>query len=236
MFRHRSIHGYVSIIAGGLLCLGAATGAAINANSTSDETVDSDGQKVSFASNDRIGVTADGKKYAPRPDVEFHDEQCTSRDHHSAALGADIVEISASDITAPLTTTSDLDLPPAPAAAWYSASAPIGSPEGTSIVAGHVDYTEKDSLSPFGHLHQVQPCDTVSLAGEDGVSHQYQITSKYTVERQELESTGIFTGGGPAKLALVTCSGPSVADVGEDFRFHYAYNLVIEAEPVGEAA
>ncbi|MDN5606356.1 MAG: class F sortase [Kocuria sp.] len=221
----------VSIVAGGCLCIAAVSGFVLTQNSA-PSSVDQDGVKVTSHGNNRIATTDEGKKYAPRPVEEFRNESCPETGQQEQA-DPGTISWDQGKSTAPLQTTNDLSLPDAPAAAWYSASALIGSDAGHTVVAGHVDHTDNDELSPFGHLHEIQPCSHIAATDEQGRTQQYVVTSKYTQPQQDLESTGIFSTEGDPKLALVTCSGPSVADAGGSFRFHYKYNLIVEATPIG---
>lgn len=221
----------VSIVAGGLLCIAAVSGFVLTQSSTTS-SVDQDGVKVTSHGSNRVESTDEGKRYAPRPVEEFRNETCPDTGRQQRA-DPGTISWDQGKFTAPLKITDDLSLPDAPAAAWYSASAPIGAGAGHTVVAGHVDHTDNDDLSPFGHLHEIQPCSRIAATDQQGKTQQYVVTSKYTQPQQDLESTGIFSTDGKPELALVTCSGPSVADVGEGFRFHYKYNLIVEATPIG---
>lgn len=140
----------------------------------------------------------------------------------------------------------------------YSPSQKIGSTEGVSLLAGHVDLEpgvlsdRGGELTAWGHLHQVKACDLFYTADDQGKVSVSQVTGVIVApqfdpeledkakaepqnkqlqealkKQQELEAR-IFTASGPAKVDFLTCSGPSVADVGGVFQFRYTNNLIIE--------
>lgn len=129
-------------------------------------------------------------------------------------------------------------LPEAPEGILYDGSAPLDASAGKTVTAGHVDYapgalTDRGGeLSPWGHMHEANACDPVYLTAQDGTLHIFVITDKYTVPQEDLEAAGVFETTGDRALVMVTCSGESVPDAGEDFQFRYDHNLVLEAEEV----
>lgn len=110
---------------------------------------------------------------------------------------------------------------------------------------------EGGELTSWGQLHRLEACDLVFAADEQG-----QVVNLYTapqfdeslearaaaspddrqlqeqLEAQQDVQGRIFRSTGPYGLVLLTCSGPSVADVGGDFQFRYSDNLVVEVAPV----
>lgn len=144
----------------------------------------------------------------------------------------------------------------------YGHSEEIGSEAGASLLVGHVDLepgvlsAEGGELTSWGQLHRLEACDLVFAADEQGQVVAGQVVSVYTapqfdesletraaaspddrqlqeqlVAQQDVQGR-IFRSTGPYGLVLLTCSGPSVADVGGDFQFRYSDNLVVEVVPV----
>ncbi|WP_237234478.1 class F sortase [Rothia nasisuis] len=144
----------------------------------------------------------------------------------------------------------------------YAPSEAIESPEGASLLVGHVDLQpgakspQGGELTAWGNLHKLQACDLIYTKAEDGTLAISQVTSVIVTpqfdldleakaaanpsdlalaeqlrEQQEIESR-IFRAAGDKRIVLMTCSGPSVEDVGGEFQFRYADNLIIETTPV----
>lgn len=230
------------IASGAVLLAGATTGFVLH-EAGKDTVTDQDGTSVEFANPDHVGKTDSGVKYAPRPASEFHNQKCDLSPQGDTDSATGRVSISGTDITAPLQQTNSLaSLPDAPNVAWYQGSAPIGSSAGKSVVAGHVDFAPGaksatgGELSPFGHLHEIDPCQHITATDADGDPHEYAATSMYTVKQEDIESSGIYTTDGDPKLELITCSGKSIDDAGGANQFNYQYNLVVEATPVEAGA
>lgn len=144
----------------------------------------------------------------------------------------------------------------------YGPSEAIESPEGASLLVGHVDLQpgvkspKGGELTAWGNLHKLQACDLIYTKAEDGTLVISQVTSVIVTpqfdpdleakaaanpgdsalaeqlrEQQEIESR-IFRAAGDKRIVLMTCSGPSVEDVGGEFQFRYADNLIVETTPV----
>lgn len=144
----------------------------------------------------------------------------------------------------------------------YAPSEAVESPEGASLLVGHVDLQpgvkspKGGELTAWGNLHRLQACDVIYTKAEDGTLVISQVTSVIVApqfdpnleakvaanpsdlalaeqlrEQQDVESR-IFRAVGDKRIVLMTCSGPSVEDVGGEFQFRYADNLIIETTPV----
>lgn len=229
--------GYMAV---GTVMMLAATATFLLHRSDTTTVIDQDGSKVAYTSEDRVGKTEDGLKYAPRPATEFRNRSCPLNAQAPATKpGKNELAVPAAHITVPVSVSSDLSaLPPAPATVRYRESAKIGASRGKTIIAGHVDHgpgvlsAQGGELSPFGHLHTVEPCSHVYVSGPDARTHEYVVTDMYTVPQEQIEDTGIYSTRGKPELVMVTCSGPSVGDTGSRAGFVYRYNLVVEAQPV----
>ena len=144
----------------------------------------------------------------------------------------------------------------------YAASEAVESPEGASLLVGHVDLQpgvkspQGGELTAWGNLHKLQACDLIYTKAEDGTLVISQVTSVIVApqfapeleakavanpsdtalaeqlrEQRDIEAR-IFRATGKKTIDLMTCSGPSVEDVGGEFQFRYADNLIIETTPV----
>lgn len=144
----------------------------------------------------------------------------------------------------------------------YSHSEEIGSTQGVSLLVGHVDFepgaiSEKGGeLTAWGQLHELSECDLIFTTDENGAVIASQLTSLYTAPQfdesleekvaadpgdEELQSllqqqrevqARVFRSAGTYAITFLTCSGPSVADVGRDFQFRYSDNLIAETTPL----
>ena len=232
--------GYLA--AGAVLVVGSTVGLARH-NTGSVTATDDEGLTVTYPRQGYVGTTSDGLTYAPRPATEFRAQQC---DLSPLAPGTAAAEgqltVPSIGVEVPVGVSADLSvLPDAPQTVRFDQSAPIGSGQGKTVIAGHVDYTPENGqstgkLSPFGQLHTAGPCDHIYAADDQGQQREYVLTDMYTVAQDQIETAGIYTTEGSPALVLVTCSGPSVSDVGGDDLFAYRYNLILEAVPVEVAA
>lgn len=225
--------------AGAVLVVGSCVG--LTSNFTGSKTsTDQDGLSVTFARQGHVGTTKDGLAYAPRPATEFRAQSCDLSPDDTATLPASgQLAVPSISVEVPVGASANLsDLPDAPQVVQFDESVALGSEQGKTVIAGHVDYTPNPldlgatKLSPFGQLHTASPCDHIYAADADGVQHEYVLTDMYTVPQEQIEETGIYATTGAPALVLVTCSGPSVSDARGDDLFAYRYNLVLEAAPV----
>lgn len=144
----------------------------------------------------------------------------------------------------------------------YSPSQAVGSSEGVSLLVGHVDYepgalsSKGGELTAWGHLNELEACSLLYTTTQDGQVIASQVVSIIVApqfdpdlearasaspddtdlaaalyEQQAIEKR-LFTAVGDSKITLLTCSGPSVEDVGGSFQFRYANNLIIETTPI----
>lgn len=117
-------------------------------------------------------------------------------------------------------------LPPDPAVAgWYRLGAAPSSPEGTVVIAAHVDAVGYGT-GPFAHLQDVPDGTNVTLTDAAGTATRWRITSVSMLEKQGLPWASVFRDHGPRQLVLVTCGGAF-----DTTTRHYESNLVITADP-----
>lgn len=213
----------------GLLLIATATGLLIHhfkAQPASSETV----------------ATDHGTKTAPEPEHTFTNDGCPDKDTEpDQHLDKD--QWSTPDIGQSATFHTDSHgtnpvLPDAPDGIRYGPSMPVGSKQGATVLAGHVDYAPGElsqtggELSPWGHLHQAKECSPITISDDQGNPHSYVITDISTADQESLPANELFRSTGDPAVYLITCSGPSTQDAGGTFQFNYKYNLIVKAQPV----
>lgn len=148
------------------------------------------------------------------------------------ALSGPGVAIPSVNVLSTLTHT-DVDqgklvIPEPPDATWYEKTAPLGSKQGTSMLAGHVNFGYGEA-APFHELHRVEKGAPIFVRDFKGVEREYKIVSIDKYQWHQLPES-LFTVTGEPKIVLLTCSGPVT---GEGDYKTFLYNLVVTAVPVG---
>ena len=108
---------------------------------------------------------------------------------------------------------------------WYSYGPVPGAPEGTAVVAGHVDDAEQ-GLGALAPLREVEAGDEVVVESADGTSTRWTVTSRELIDKPGVPLTDLFARTGAPRLVLITCGGP----FDEELR-SYRDNVVVVAEP-----
>ncbi len=106
---------------------------------------------------------------------------------------------------------------------WYQSGSAPGQP-GDAVIDGHLD-TQTGAPAVFARLSQVRPGDALSVTLADGTQVRFKIDRVASVPTQQ-RPAGLFANDGPARLTLITCSGPWDATRGV-----YAERLVVDASP-----
>jgi len=117
-----------------------------------------------------------------------------------------------------------LGIPENPATlGWWAAGGGPGA-GGTVVVVGHVD-SRRSGAGPLARLRKVKLTAKVSVTTADGTRVGYRVVGRRTYRYDRLPAS-LFARGGPARLALITCTGRY------DRRDrHYAQALVVYAAP-----
>jgi hypothetical protein len=142
------------------------------------------------------------------------------------------LSINWADVTAPVQPEGvddqgAMSLPDNPAiAGWYRYGATPSSPQGTIVLAAHVDAVGY-GVGPFAHLRDVPDGRIVTLTDTAGGVTQWRIDSVSLLEKRGLPWEQVFRTDGDRRLVLVTCGGA----FNESTR-HYDSNLLITAIPV----
>ncbi|SMH47369.1 Sortase family protein [Rathayibacter oskolensis] len=116
-------------------------------------------------------------------------------------------------------------VPDTDVAGWYRFGAGLDEPDGTIVIAAHVDSLTY-GLGPFAELKKAQPGQTVRLTAPDGSERAFVIGSVETTDKTAVDLSSVFVRDGPPRLVLITCGG----DFDYDTR-HYLSNVVVTAEP-----
>lgn len=117
-----------------------------------------------------------------------------------------------------------LALPEDPAvASWYRFGPSPSSPEGTTVVAAHVD-SVRYGIGPFSRLATAPAGTTVTVAAEDGSRVDYVVDRVELAPKTGIDWSQVFDREGPPRLALVTCGGDFDSGTG-----HYVSNVIVTA-------
>ena len=109
---------------------------------------------------------------------------------------------------------------------WYRFGPAPGAPEGSAVLAGHVD-SRAQGRGVFFRLATVEVGDTVRVTQAGGEVLGYRVVARESIRKQRLPADELFARDGSPRLTLITCSGPYVAELGG-----YQDNLVVTATPV----
>jgi sortase (surface protein transpeptidase) len=117
-----------------------------------------------------------------------------------------------------------MGLPGASEAGWYQYGQRPGQPEGSAVLAAHVDYNKKPGV--FLKLNELPIGAEVIVTDDLGAAHRFVVTERFQVEKGELPAAELFRPDGNPVLTLVTCGGSFSKS-----RRTYADNIVIRAVP-----
>jgi LPXTG-site transpeptidase (sortase) family protein len=107
--------------------------------------------------------------------------------------------------------------------AWYEYSARPGGPDGTTVLAGHVD-TLADGLGPFARLRELDEGDALAV-DVGGTTRRYVVTSVKKVAKTEVPLDQVFRRDGRHELKVITCGGTFSRRTG------YRDNVIVTAVP-----
>jgi sortase (surface protein transpeptidase) len=108
---------------------------------------------------------------------------------------------------------------------WYRFG-PAPGDDGSAVIAGHVDDREQ-GLGAMAPLRDAAVGDEVVVTDAAGTSTRWRVVSRELIQKQVLPLDRLFAREGPARLTLITCGGPFLAEFGS-----YRDNVVVVAEPV----
>jgi hypothetical protein len=104
-----------------------------------------------------------------------------------------------------------------------------GDPQGTVLVAGHVNSTSLARGALF-HLAEIKEGAAIWVTDATGRPHEYRVVGLQVLLKQALPAS-LFSRLGDPELVVVTCGGDLI-DTGAGR--HYVSNVVVTAVPVGD--
>lgn len=110
---------------------------------------------------------------------------------------------------------------------FWTGSAPIGSGQGSILIAGHVDDAHRGAGALY-EMHTLQPADAIYVT-KDGISTRWKVIRLHTVVKEALPDWVFHGTGGPRQLHLVTCGGPIITD--NNGHGTYRDNVIATAVP-----
>lgn len=120
-----------------------------------------------------------------------------------------------------------MDIPQSPEIAWLKSTSPLASRQGTTLLAGHVDFAD-GSLSPMSKISGIAPGAVIFTVDASGALRSWRVTSLATYTKTKLPEE-LFRTTGPRTLALITCGGPVITM--PDGSLNYRDNTVVTAVP-----
>ncbi|GIG37946.1 class F sortase [Cellulomonas pakistanensis] len=118
-------------------------------------------------------------------------------------LAADVVPVGVDDGGA-------LEVPADPrVVGWWSSGAVPGAPQGSTVLAAHVDAAGVGA-GPLAEVLRAPVGTTVEVATTDGSTVRYAVTEVRSYPKQGGLPPDLFAVDGPPRLVLITCSGAFV--------------------------
>jgi len=107
---------------------------------------------------------------------------------------------------------------------WWVRSAPVGDPDESTVLAGHVD-SARTGPGPLAALRDMKVGDRLMVLDAFGGHHDYRLAARREYPKYALPDD-VFTVAGRGRLVLITCGGPFDERTG-----HYRDNVVGYAVP-----
>ena len=108
---------------------------------------------------------------------------------------------------------------------WWVGGASPGDPQGSVVLAGHVD-SHRFGVGAFRTLLDLQVGDAVVLVDVVGAQHRYEVVAREQIDKDELPPE-LFEPSTPPQLVMITCGGSF-----DERTRHYADNVIVVAMPV----
>ena len=120
-----------------------------------------------------------------------------------------------------------MDIPTRPSeAGWYRFGPTPGAPEGSAVVAAHVD-SRVYGVGPLGRLRDLPVGSVIDVTDAAGVLHAFEVTSVTYIPRAELPVAQYFARTGERMLVIITCGGSF-----DEATRSYSDNVVAVARPL----
>lgn len=139
-------------------------------------------------------------------------------------LRIDVLGVDDPVVTVGLEADGSLEIPGPTEVGWYRGSRAPGAPSGSSVLTAHVDYDGRPGV--FLELGQLELGSEIVTVDASGAERRYEVSERYQVDKDELDTAELFRRDGPHVLTLITCGG--FFDEGAR---HYRDNIVIRAVP-----
>jgi sortase (surface protein transpeptidase) len=117
-----------------------------------------------------------------------------------------------------------MGIPGATEVGWYQPGVRPGSPQGSAVLAAHVDYAGRRGA--FFDLRRLPEGAEVFVVVPDGRELRFLVAERAQVDKQDLPVDELFRSDGPATLTLITCGGSF-----DRSARHYEDNIVVRADP-----
>lgn len=195
----------------------------VSGDSAHDYSADTEGQPVSGMDGVDLSTISPGGGLAP----EEHDWS-TMRPSEVAIPEANLViPFVPRGLISLDSSTQEMDLPVSFQAGWLTSSSPLGTENGTTVMAGHVNWAD-GSWAPMSNLYNATPGMTVLTSDDGGTVQEWTVTHSNSVPQNELSQLFSLTDTkGPRKLVLITCE----ASVDDHGNIVFDQNHVVTAVP-----
>jgi len=137
-----------------------------------------------------------------------------------AAIGVD-----APIVGVGLNPDGSMEVPPATDVGWYELGVAPGTPQGSAVLAAHVDYGGQRGA--FFDLRSLPEGAEVEVSDPDGRVLRYVVDERLQVDKDELPVDELFRQTGDPTLTLITCGGSFDRSVRS-----YQDNIVLRARPI----
>lgn len=118
-----------------------------------------------------------------------------------------------------------MEVPPATEVGWYELGVEPGSPEGSAVLAAHVDYAGQRGA--FFDLRSLPEGAEVLVSDAEGRELRYVVDVRTQVDKDALPVEELFRSNGAPTLTLITCGGAFDSSARS-----YQDNIVLRASPV----
>jgi sortase (surface protein transpeptidase) len=112
---------------------------------------------------------------------------------------------------------------------WYRYGPAPGAPQGSAVLAGHVD-TRAGGPGALFRLAELEPGAEGRVTDTAGGTTTYRVTGRERIEKSVLPTERLFARDGAHRLTIITCGGPFLPELRA-----YRDNVVVVSEPVPPA-
>jgi sortase (surface protein transpeptidase) len=134
------------------------------------------------------------------------------------------IGVDAAIVPVGLNPDGSMEVPPASEVGWYELGVAPGSPQGSAVLAAHVDYGGQKGA--FFDLRSLPEGSEVLVGAPDGRELRFVVDTRFQVNKDELPGEELFRAGGNPTLTLITCGGEFDRGVRS-----YRDNIVLRAAP-----